>query len=190
MLGLTIGLARADDIPELAGLDAIYPSLEALYRDLHQNPELSLQEEKTAAKLAARLWSVGYEVTEYVGGHGVVAVLNNGAGPTVLVPTDIDALPVKEETGLPYASQVVTKNPAGETVPVMNACGHDIHMSAWLGVATLLAGSRKNWHGTLVFVGRPAEELLNGVHAMVDDGLFVRLPGTRGFAKDMASLSA
>src|SRR5450432_2198120 len=134
--------APADGPPELAGLEAIYPSLDALYLDLHQSPELSLHEEKTAGKMAARLRDLGFDVTEHFGGFGVVGVLKNGAGPTVFVRTDMDALPVKEQTGLPYASTVSTKNAAGETIPVMHACGHDIHMTSWIGAATLLSKSR------------------------------------------------
>src|SRR5215470_2105156 len=114
--------------PALAPLASIYPDLEALYLDLHQNPELSLHEEKTSAKLAARLRALGYEVTERVGGFGVVAVMKNGKGPTVLVRADMDALPVEERTGLPYASKVRVKNDDGVEVPVMHACGHDVHM--------------------------------------------------------------
>src|SRR5256885_9182973 len=148
--------------PELSGLDAAYPALDALYQDLHRNPELSRHEEKTAAKLSGRLRALGFEVTEHVGGHGIVGVLRNGAGPTVLVRTDMDALPVKEQTGLPYASTVVTKNDAGETVSVMHACGHDIHMASWIGAATLLAQAKGRWRGTLVFVVQPAEERLMG----------------------------
>jgi len=173
LLVLAAAGSRAD---ELAGLDALYPSLDALYQDLHRNPELSLHETKTAAKLAAKLKGVGYEVTEHVGGTGVVAVLKNGAGPTVLVRTDMDALPVIEQTGLPYASTVKTKNDAGETVGVMHACGHDIHMTSWVGAATLLARAKGSWHGTVVFVGQPAEELVVGAEAMVKDGLFTRFP--------------
>jgi metal-dependent amidase/aminoacylase/carboxypeptidase family protein len=123
----------------LPGLDALYPSLDRLYRDLHQTPELSLQEKETAAKMAARLRGLGFDVTENVGGFGVVGVLRNGAGPTVLVRTDLDALPVKEQSGLPYASSVTAMNESGVTVPVMHACGHDVHMTAWVGAATLLA---------------------------------------------------
>jgi amidohydrolase len=155
--------------PELAGLDALYPSLDTLYQDLHRNPELSNHEEKTAAKMAARLRQVGFEVTEHVGGNGVVGVLRNGAGPTVLVRTDMDALPIKEQTGLPYASTTTSRNEAGETVPVMHACGHDIHMASWVGAATLLGGAKDRWRGTLVFVGQPAEEVVSGAQAMVKD---------------------
>jgi len=163
-------------LPELAPLATLYPELDALYLDLHQNPELSFQEEKTAAKLAARVRALGFEVTERVGGHGVVAVLRNGAGPTVLVRTDMDALPIEEKTGLPYASKVTATNPRGERVPVMHACGHDVHMSSWVGAATLLARAREGWRGTLVFVAQPAEEVLQGAERMVKDGLFTRFP--------------
>ena len=159
-----------------AGLDAIYPSLDALYTDLHRNPELSNQEEKTAAKMAAQLRASGYEVTEKVGGHGVVGVLKNGAGPTVMIRTDMDALPVKEQTKLPYASTVTVRDKAGNTVPVMHACGHDIHMASWVGAAILLAKAKDQWHGTLVFIGQPAEETVNGANAMVKDGLLTRFP--------------
>ena len=166
----------AKGVPELAALDRVYPSLDALYQDLHRNPELSNHEEKTAAKLAARMRELGLEVTEHVGGTGVVAVLRNGNGPTVLVRTDLDALPLKESTGLPYASTVTTKNDAGEVTSVMHACGHDIHMASWVGAAALLAGQKDRWRGTVVFVGQPAEELVTGAKAMVKDGLFTRFP--------------
>jgi amidohydrolase len=161
---------------ELAGLDAAYPALDALYQDLHRNPELSNHEEKTAAKMAARLRELGFDVTEGVGGHGVVGVLRNGAGPTVLVRTDMDALPVKEQTGLPYASTVTVKNDAGQVVPVMHACGHDIHMASWIGAAKLLSAAKERWRGTLVLVGQPAEEVITGANAMVKDGLIARFP--------------
>ncbi len=155
---------------------ALYPSLDKLYLDLHQSPELSMREEKTAAKMAERLRGAGFEVTEGVGGLGVVGVLRNGEGPTVLVRTDMDALPVKEQTDLPYASKVVATNEAGESVPVMHACGHDAHMASWVGAAVLLAQSKEKWHGTLVFVGQPAEEIVQGATRMVNDGLFTRFP--------------
>ncbi|MEY4760777.1 MAG: hypothetical protein RLZZ200_633, partial [Pseudomonadota bacterium] len=160
----------------LAGLDAAYPAMDAMYRDIHQHPELSGQEVQTAAKLAAALRGLGYEVTEKVGGHGIVGVLRNGTGPTVMVRTELDALPVREQTGLPYASTVTARNEAGETVPVMHACGHDIHMASWLGAATLLAKSRKDWKGTLVFIGQPAEEGVAGAERMIRDGLMTRFP--------------
>ncbi|HEY6105987.1 MAG TPA: amidohydrolase, partial [Anaeromyxobacteraceae bacterium] len=121
--GLAAAAAPKGD--PLVGLDAAYPDLEALYVDLHRTPELSRQEEKTAAKMAARLRALGFEVTEKVGGHGVVGVLRNVKGPTVMLRTDLDALPVKEQTGLPYASAVTATDPSGATVPVMHACGHD-----------------------------------------------------------------
>jgi amidohydrolase len=162
--------------PPLSGLDAIYPALDALYIDLHQNPELSLQEEQTAAKMARQLRDAGYAVTERVGGWGVVGVLKNGAGPTVMVRTDMDALPVKEQTKLPYASSVMARDGAGNTVPVMHACGHDVHMASWVGAATLLARVKDKWHGTLVFIGQPAEEVVQGAEAMIKDGLLTRFP--------------
>ena len=168
--------ALADGPSELAGLHALYPSLDSLYIDLHKNPELSLHEEKTASKLAARLRSLGFEVTDHVGGYGVVGVMKNGTGPTVLVRTDMDALPVKEQTGLPYASTTTVRNDAGGNVPVMHACGHDIHMASWVGAATLLAQTRNLWHGTLVFVGQPAEEVLQGADLMIKAGLLTRFP--------------
>ena len=160
----------------LAPLDALYPELDALYLDLHQTPELSLHEEKTAAKMAAKLRALSFEVTERVGGFGVVGVLKNGKGPTVLVRTDLDALPIKEQTGLPYASTAVAKNDAGDNVGVMQACGHDIHMTSWIGAATLLARQESRWSGTLVFVGQPAEEIVRGAEAMVADAFFSRFP--------------
>jgi amidohydrolase len=166
----------AADPPNPPALDAIYPALDALYQDLHRNPELSFQEEKTAAKMAAQLRKLGFEVTERVGGHGVVGVLRNGAGPTVMVRTDMDALPIKELTKLPYASTVIAKSASGEMVPVMHACGHDIHMTSWVGSAALLAGAKSTWRGTLVFIGQPAEEVLQGAKAMLKDGLLTRFP--------------
>ncbi len=168
--------AEAPAAPVLKALDGIYPELEALYQELHQNPELSLQEEKTAANLAGRLRKLGFEVTQKVGGHGVVALLRNGKGPTVMLRTDLDALPVEEKTGLPYASKVKTKDNTGQTVPVMHACGHDVHMTAWLGTATLLAQAKDRWRGTLMLVGQPAEELGSGARGMLEAGLFTRFP--------------
>ena len=160
----------------LEGLDALYPQLDALYLDLHKNPELSTKEEKTAAKLADQLRKLGYEVTTGVGGTGVVGVLKNGAGPTVLLRTELDALPVEDKTGLPYASHVTGTSAAGQTVPVMHACGHDAHMAAWTGAATLLARDKSRWHGTVVMVGQPAEETVQGARAMLADGFLKRFP--------------
>ncbi len=162
--------------PAVEGLDGLYPELDALYQDLHQNPELSLQEEKTAAKLAERMRKLGFEVTQKVGGHGVVAVLRNGKGPTVLLRTDMDALPVEEKTGLPYASKVTGKDDTGQSVPVMHACGHDVHMTVWSGTAALLARAKDRWRGTLVMVGQPAEERGLGAQKMLEDGLYKRFP--------------
>src|SRR5207244_267828 len=119
---------------------------------------------------------LGFEVTEKVGGTGVVGVLRNGKGPAVLLRTDLDALPVREETGLPFASTATAKDDAGNTVPVMHACGHDVHMTSWVGAATLLVRSRDRWRGTLVMMGQPAEERVRGARAMIADGLFTRFP--------------
>src|SRR5271166_4241991 len=157
-------------------VDAVYPDAHALYRDLHQNPELSAHETQTAAKLAARLRSAGYEVTEHVGGTGIVAILKNGAGPTIMLRTELDALPVEEKTGLAYASKVHEKDDAGHDVPVMHACGHDLHMASLLGTAEIMAHSKTSWHGTLVLIGQPAEETIGGAKGMLDDGLFTRFP--------------
>jgi hippurate hydrolase len=162
--------------PVLAPLDAIYPDLEKLYLDLHQNPELSFHEEKTAAKMAERLRSLGFEVATGVGKTGVVGVLRNGKGPTVLLRTDLDALPVEEKTGLPYASRATTTDDAGDTVHVMHACGHDIHMTSWVGAATLLSRGKSLWRGTLVMVGQPAEERGGGARKMLEDGLYTKFP--------------
>ena len=159
-----------------ADVDAAYPDIEALYKDLHRNPELAFQETQTTAKLAARLKTLGFEVTTGVGKTGIVAIMKNGAGPTVMLRTELDALPVAEKTGLPFASSVTTKNLAGQVVPVMHACGHDIHMSAWAGTARIMAGNKDRWHGTLMLVGQPAEETLGGAVAMLEDGLFKRFP--------------
>ena len=162
--------------PTSAEVDAVYPDIETLYIDLHRNPELAFQEVQTAAKLAARARALGYEVTTDVGRTGIVAVMKNGPGPTVMLRTELDALPVEEKTGLPFASQVVVKNGNGQSTSVMHACGHDIHMSAWAGTARLMAEHRDRWHGTLVMVGQPAEEGGGGASAMLKDGLFTRFP--------------
>ncbi|PYJ02275.1 MAG: amidohydrolase, partial [Verrucomicrobia bacterium] len=134
-----------------------YASLFELYKHLHAHPELSLHEEKTSERLAEELRQAGCEVTTRVGGYGVVGVLRNGEGPTVLVRSDLDALPVKEQTGLPYASTVTTKDDLGKEVPVMHACGHDVHITCLTGVARVLQHLKPHWHGTLVFIGQPAE---------------------------------
>jgi amidohydrolase len=172
------GAAQAAALPPefTAQLDKDYPSIEALYQDLHRNPELAFNEHQTAKKLAERVKALGFEVTTGVGGTGVVAILKNGPGPIAMLRTEIDALPVLEKTGLPFASTVTTKNAAGETVPTMHACGHDVHMSAWYATAKLMAENRKAWSGTLMLVGQPAEEPLTGSAAMIKDGLFKRFP--------------
>jgi amidohydrolase len=159
-----------------AEIDTYYPELQTLYQDLHRNPELAFQEVQTAGKLAARFKTYGYEVTTGVGRTGVVGLLRNGAGPTVMLRTELDALPVAEKTGAPFASTVVTKNLAGATVPVMHACGHDLHMTAVVGTAKWMAEHRTQWHGTLMIVGQPAEETIGGAEAMLKDGLFSRFP--------------
>ena len=151
-------------------------NLLSLYRELHAAPELSFQEETTSARLAAEMRAAGFEVTEKVGGWGVVAVLRNGPGKTVLVRTDLDGLPVREITGLPYASKVRTKDEQGRDVWVMHACGHDVHMACWVGAARVLAASKDRWRGTLVFIAQPAEERGAGAEAMLNDGLFQRFP--------------
>jgi len=162
--------------PSAKEIEAVYPDAHALYLDIHQNPELSAHETQTAAKLAGRLRSLGYEVTEHVGGTGIVAILKNGAGPTVMLRTELDALPVEEKTGLSYASKVHTKDDAGHDVPVMHACGHDLHMASIVGTAAIMAHSKDTWHGTLVLIGQPAEETIGGAEGMLKDGLFQRFP--------------
>jgi hippurate hydrolase len=157
-------------------LAADYPSLLALYSDLHAHPELSLMEEKTAAKLAAELRAVGFEVTEKFGGHGIVGVLKNGPGPTLLVRADLDGLPLLEETGVPYASTTRVTDLTGKEVPTMHACGHDLHMTIFTGTARQLAAHRDRWAGTLVFVGQPAEERGIGARAMLKAGLYQKFP--------------
>ena len=158
------------------------PSLLAIYKDLHAHPELSTQEEHSAALVAKELRAAGCEVTEHFGqfddpkqkAFGVVGLMKNGAGPTLLVRTDLDALPVQEETGLPYASKATTQNSEGREVHVMHACGHDVHMAAFIGVARALQRQKDQWHGTIVFVGQPAEELGTGARAMLKAGLYGR----------------
>ena len=189
LLALTLALCVAPAIhaqqPTLdAALDREMASLLAAYKALHAAPELSHHEEKTSAFVAKELRALGYDVTERVGkyerpewtGYGVVAILRNGAGPTVLVRGDMDALPVEEKTGLPYASTVKTKNDAGQDVSVMHACGHDIHVTSLVGTARLLAQLKDRWHGTLVLVGQPAEETIDGAKAMLADSLYTRFP--------------
>ncbi|HKZ01201.1 MAG TPA: amidohydrolase, partial [Pyrinomonadaceae bacterium] len=165
-------------------IDGNISSLVDTYKILHANPELSHREEKTSAFIAKELRALGYTVTERIGkyerpewvGYGIVAIMQNGSGPTVLLRTDMDALPVNEQTNLPYASKIKSKNDAGQDVSVMHACGHDIHMTTMLGSAKLLASLKDQWRGTLVLLGQPAEETIDGARAMLRDGLYSRFP--------------
>ena len=159
-----------------AEVDAVYAQADSFYQDLHRQPELSGHEEKTAATLAAGLKALGYEVTTGVGRTGIVGVLKNGAGPVVLLRTELDALPVEEKTGLDYASTARTKDDNGVDVGVMHACGHDLHMAAWMATARIMAGDRARWTGTLVLMGQPAEETLRGAQWMIEAGLLTRFP--------------
>ena len=179
LLPFLASLAFAQDIPSLVNTEL--PQLVSTYKQLHQNPELSHQEKQSSAIVADALRKAGYTVTEHVGkyddgtsAYGVVAVMKNGAGPTVLIRSDMDALPVEEKTGLPYASHVHAKNPAGEEVGVMHACGHDIHMSTLIGVGETLAQLKDKWHGTVMLVGQPSEESVDGARAMLNDNLYAR----------------
>ncbi len=156
-------------------VNAMYPWLDGVYKDLHAHPEIAFQEVRTAGKLAAEMRKLGFTVTEKVGKTGIVAVLKNGAGPTVLVRTDMDGLPMEEKTGLPYASRARATSDGRDTF-VTHSCGHDIHMSSWLGTARTLVELKSQWKGTLVFIGQPAEEIVAGAKAMLDDGLFKRFP--------------
>ena len=157
-------------------VDELLPDLEALYKDIHAHPELSMQEARTAGIAADRLRAAGYEVTTGIGTTGVVGVLRNGDGPTVMLRADMDALPVQEATGLPYASSVTATDRDGRTVPVAHMCGHDMHVTWLAGAAQLLAHTRTTWRGTVMAVFQPAEETAEGAQAMIDDGLFKRFP--------------
>ena len=168
--------AFAQDDGLRAGVQEDMPELMELYRDLHANPELSFEEDETAAKLAARMRTLGFEVTEGVGKTGVVAVMENGEGPTVLIRADMDGLPVIEQTGLPFASTVKATPATGVETGVMHACGHDTHMTAWIGAAQQLVDHKDEWSGTLVMILQPAEEVGEGALAMLEDGLFTRFP--------------
>lgn len=153
-----------------------YPYLDELYKYLHKNPEISFQEKNTSKRVAQELKKLGFEVTENFGGFGVVGVFKNGQGPTIMVRADMDALPVKELTGLPYASTKTTKDDLGNEVPVMHACGHDIHMTVLVGTAQALVALKSSWKGTLLFIGQPAEERSGGAIAMLKEGLFQKFP--------------
>src|SRR4051794_23806210 len=160
--------------PVLASLDGLLPELETIYKDIHSHPELSMQEERTAGVAADHLRSVGFEVTTGVGKTGVVGLLRNGEGPTVMLRADMDALPVQEATGLPYASKETATDRSGKIVPVMHACGHHMHVTWLIGAATLFAKTRETWKGTVMAVFQPAEEIAIGAQSMIDDGLFER----------------
>lgn len=160
----------------LGGLRGSLDDLEALYKDIHSHPELSMQEGRTASLASGRLKAAGFEVTDGVGGTGVVGLLKNGDGPTVMLRADMDALPVKEDTGLLYASTVTATDPDGNQVPVMHACGHDMHVVWLAGATALLTGAKNAWRGTVMAVFQPAEETAAGAQAMIDDGLFERFP--------------
>jgi len=166
---------KASD-PVLSNLDAALPDLEALYKDVHAHPELSMQETRTAALAADRLRAAGFEVATGVGNTGVVGLLRNGDGPTVMLRADMDALPVEEATGVAYASKLQATDPDGKAVPVMHACGHDMHVTWLAGATALMAQAREAWRGTLMAVFQPAEETAAGAQAMIDDGLFKRFP--------------
>lgn len=174
LVSLAAGPAQADDLGEAVAADM--PELMELYRDLHANPELSFQEFKTASKLAERARALGFEVTEKVGQTGVVAVMRNGEGPSVMLRADMDGLPVEEQTGLPFASKQRGVPASGVESGIMHACGHDTHMTAWVGAAQLLSERKDQWSGTLVMILQPAEELGEGALAMLEDGLFTRFP--------------
>jgi amidohydrolase len=179
LCALTFWPAHAElDVPALKAaieksFEADYPKLDALYKDLHAHPELAFQEVKTAEKLAAEMRAIGFEVTEKVGRTGLVAIYKNGDGPTILVRTELDALPMEEKTGLDYASKDKTTWNGRETF-VAHSCGHDIHMANWVGTAKTLVGLKDQWKGTLMFIAQPAEEIVAGARAMLDDGLFTR----------------
>jgi amidohydrolase len=176
-LGLVAAPAVADP-PEAvrAKVTAEYPSLRALYEHLHRNPELSFMEVNTSARMAKELRAAGVEVTEKVGRTGLVGVLKNGPGPTVLLRADMDALPVREATGLPYASTAIVKDMAGKDQPAMHACGHDVHMTGLIGAARTLAALKSEWSGTVVFVLQPAEEIVAGARLMLAEGLYTKFP--------------
>jgi len=171
-----MGIASNTAGAVLDGLPKIRPWHEDLYRDIHQHPELSHQEHRTATLAADKLTACGYEVHTGIGGTGVVGVMRNGSGPTVLMRADMDALPVKEATGLPYASTVRATDAAGNDVPVMHACGHDVHVTCLLGAAALLAAAASHWKGTAIALFQPAEEVGDGARGMVSDGLAEAIP--------------
>ena len=167
---------HSSDGASFAGLDALLPDLENLYKDIHAHPELSMQETRTSSIAAQWLRDAGYEVTTGVGKTGVVGVLRNGDGPVVMLRADMDALPIAEATGLPYASKVTATDGEGNTVPVMHACGHDMHTTWLAGAANVFAQTRDTWRGSVMALFQPGEEIAAGAQAMIDDGLFERFP--------------
>lgn len=180
---LMVGIIASPALAQMArGPDMDLPGLVATYKDIHSHPELSHHEERTAALLAAELRKAGYTVTERIGrypdgtqAYGVVGVLQNGHGPRLLIRADMDALPIIEETGVSYASTVKAKNASGQEVGVMHACGHDVHVTTLIGTARALAASKSRWHGTLMLVGQPSEETIDGAKAMMADSVYDRL---------------
>src|SRR5436305_4944758 len=179
LCAMTLLPARAEiDVARLkaaieVSVEGDYPKLDALYKDIHAHPEIAFQEEKTAAKLAAEMRALGFDVTEKVGKTGLVAIYKNGDGPTIMVRTELDALPMEEKTGLDYASRDKGMLYGRESF-VAHSCGHDIHMASWLGTANALLGLKDQWHGTLMFIAQPAEEIVSGAKAMLQDGRFRR----------------
>ena len=173
---LLLAASALGQAPSSTNVNPVFPDARAFYLETHEHPELSGHEVHTAENLASHLRQAGYDVTEHVGGTGIVAILKNAAGPTIMLRTELDALPVEEKTGLPYASKVREKDDAGHEVAVMHACGHDLHMAALLGTAEVMAREKSNWHGTLMLIGQPAEETITGAAAMIRDGLFTRFP--------------
>jgi hippurate hydrolase len=178
LLSTALGLSAATPLQKTVKTRVAgdYEKLFKLYKHLHSHPEISFQEAKTGLRMGRELRALGFTVTQNVGGHGVVCVLKNGRGPTVLVRTDTDALPVLEATGLPYASKQKTVDDRGVEVPAMHACGHDVHMTCWVGAASVLASLKEHWSGTLVFIAQPAEERGAGARLMLGDGLFKKFP--------------
>ncbi|MEM7729735.1 MAG: amidohydrolase [Pseudomonadota bacterium] len=174
--GLMAGPAAASDALRDAIQADYEANLESLFVHLHENPELSFREFETSKRIASELSALGYEVTTGVGRTVVVAVLENGPGPTVLIRADMDGLPVKEDSGLPYASTATQANVVGKVLPVMHACGHDVHMTSLVGTARQLMRLKDDWSGTLVLIGQPAEEIISGARAMIEDGLYTRFP--------------
>jgi hippurate hydrolase len=166
--------SRPDRAAVRANIDECFTDLESLYKHIHSHPELSLREEQTSIRLAKEMKELGFDVTTKVGVHGLVCIYKNGDGPTVMVRTDMDALPVTEQTGVPYASKVRTRDRFGNEVGVMHACGHDMHMTCWIGVAKTLLALKDRWSGTLMFIAQPAEEIGTGARLMLEDGLYKR----------------